>query len=85
MLDKRLENGDNPGWKYYKNFTMSFSTLMKFFLCPYEDVNLLTAEDVCQQKNQKYKTSVDKMDNSPWKNTDAPLESEPSFARSPVR
>ena len=64
---KRLEKGENPGWtgwKYFKNFTMSFATLMKFFLCPYEDVNLVTAEDVCKQMNQKHQTFV-KMDNPP--------------------
>ena len=38
-----------------QEFTMSFSTLMKFFLCPYKDVDLTTAGDICQQKNQKYK------------------------------
>jgi len=58
-LKKRLDKGDNPGWKYYKNFTMSFSTLMKFFLCPYKDVDLTKAGDIIEQKNQKYKTFVD--------------------------
>ena len=37
-----------------KNFTMSISILVRFFLCPYEGVNVTRAEDVCKEKNQMF-------------------------------